>query len=86
MKCLCCNTKMVSVNDYHSCGYPMTIYACPKCESGAEVVTDDDGFITTCIFNKYKKFNDFELKMLKQKKQNRYGNREKEKQWTKENL
>lgn len=57
MKCLCCNTKMVSVNDYHSCGYPMTIYACPKCESGAEVVTDDDGFITTCIFNKYKKFN-----------------------------
>lgn len=68
MKCLCCNTKMVSVNDYHSCGYPMTIYACPKCESGAEVVTDDDGFITTCIFNKYKKFDDFELKMLKQKK------------------
>ena len=52
----------------------MTIYACPKCESGAEVVTDDDGFITTCIFNKYKKFDDLELKMLKQKKQNRYGN------------
>ncbi len=68
MKRLCCNTKMVSVNDYHSCGYPMTIYACLKCESGAEVVTDDDGFITTCIFNKYKKFNDFELKMLKQRK------------------
>lgn len=68
MRCLCCNTRMVSVNDYHSCGYPMTVYACHECKSGAEVVTDNDGFIKTVKFDKYKKFGEFELRMLEQEK------------------
>lgn len=66
MKCLCCNTRMVSVNDYHSCGYPMTVYACPKCKSGVEVVTDNDGFIKTAKFDKYRKFSEFELRRLEE--------------------
>lgn len=42
----------------------MTVYACPKCKSGAEVVTDNDGFIKTAKFDKYKKFGEFELRRL----------------------
>lgn len=42
----------------------MTVYTCPKCKSGAEVVTDNDGFIKAAKFDKYKKFSEFELRRL----------------------
>ena len=67
MKCLCCNTRMISVNKYHSGVYPMTVYACPECKAGTEVVTDADGSIKTAKFDKYRKFYEFELRKLEQK-------------------
>lgn len=66
MKCLCCNTRMISVNKYHSAVYPMTVYACLECKAGAEVVTDTDGSIRTAKFDKYRKFCEFELRKLEE--------------------
>lgn len=74
MKCLCCNTRMISVNKYHSGVYPMTVYACPECKAGAEVVIDTDGSIKTVKFDKYRKFYDFELKKLEEATNEREDN------------
>jgi len=58
---------MISVNDYHSAGNPLTIYACPKCKAYAEYKTDSDGFVEEVVFKKNYKFDEFELKQLKRK-------------------
>lgn len=57
---------MISVNKYHSGVYPMIVYICPKCKSGAEVETDKDGFIKTLKFDRYRKFYEYELRKLEE--------------------
>lgn len=67
MKCMICGEIMISVNDYTGCGLNKYILACPKCRSGMEVVKNNDNFITSVLFIRDYKFDEFDLKRLEEK-------------------
>lgn len=75
MKCMLCGEIMICVNDYYCWGINKDILACPKCRSGMEVVSNDDGFINSALFVRDYKFSEFETKMLEEKikKRNKYN-------------
>lgn len=67
MKCMICGEIMISVNDYTGCGLNKDILACPKCRSGMEVVRNNDNFITSVLFIRDYKFDEFGFKRLEEK-------------------